>query len=435
MAGGSRGSAAPKLEPIAPGAKVTWLELFYDLVFAFAFIRVTLTGSQGLASVVRAMLLVALLWFLWINFSALANVLRGDEGAMPYAMFVSVGATFVAALVIPYAYDQRADPDDYLFVACYILVRGLQILLLWLRARQDPRVRPGWLALVTPPVLTSVLLLAAAAGPNLAPRRTFAIQATFLGLAVILTYGVSANFVFRELARISVRHWADRYTQIILVALGESIISLGISRFASPTAEPAGPLIATGVLGLTITGMMAVAYFDQRMLAAEQSLREAHGPGQIALARDAYALLHLPMIIGILLFSLGLRETLDTVADPTTPVTVHVHIGTTALLYGGLFLYLAALVGFQLRTGQRVSLFDIVGRPMLILVIPAVTLLPAIAALALLAAFSLAVTGLKLRNEASARTRLRATVRARERAVEAAEEAGAAEWRRDRPVD
>jgi len=153
------------LRPVAPGAKVTWLELLYDLVFAYAFIRVTLTAAIGPESLLRSLFLVCLLWFLWITSTALGNFVRGDEGPMQIATLISVGITFVSALVIPFAFVPHPQPVDFVFAVSYPSVRGLQVWVYWMRVRQDPRLRPRWAA------LAGEVAGAFAAGAIGAPRR------------------------------------------------------------------------------------------------------------------------------------------------------------------------------------------------------------------------------------------------------------------------
>ncbi|MBO0868268.1 MAG: low temperature requirement protein A [Micromonosporaceae bacterium] len=420
MSSGSARWTPPRLKPVAPGAKATWLELFYDLVFAFAFIRVTLTASVSPESLLRAMLLISLLWFLWITFSTLGNFVRGDEGVMPPATIISVGATFIAALVLPSAYGSGKHPADYLFALCYLLVRGLQVLVYWERVRRDPPLRPRWPFLIGPPALGSALLLVAAFIPYFVARHVFVVRAVLLGLTVAGAYAISVIFGFRELERIATRHWADRYAQILLIALGESIIAVGTARRPSQVLPPTWPLLSSAVLGLVIITTMAFTYFDHHMVAGEHALREARGRRQTAIARDAYVFIHLPMIIGILLFSLGLNDVHLAVQNPAAPAAGHPSAQSVSLLYGGICLYGAALLGFQRRTGQQIRWFEIASWPPLLLAIPAVALLPSMYALLLLAAYVVASTALKHLKNIPERMRIRAASRERERTVEAA---------------
>src|SRR5262249_24337564 len=146
----------------------------------------------------------------------------------------------------------------------------------------------------------------------------------------------------------SVRHWTDRYSQVILIALGESVISLGTARTLSEASPPSWPLVGTSMLGLVVIAMLAFAYFDDRVPAGEQALRNAEDQAQRRLAREWYAFIHLPMIIGILTFSLGLNRIRTAVAAPTVSNALPTGVLTASLLYGGVLLYLVALYAFQL---------------------------------------------------------------------------------------
>jgi low temperature requirement protein LtrA len=414
-------STSRKLSPVAPGAKVTWLELFYDLVFAYAFINVTLTATNNLDDLVSDLLLVVVLWYLWVTFVTLGNIVRGDEGLMPFATLIGVGATFIAAVVIPDAYGERPHRADYVFAGCYTVVRVVQGLVIWQRVRSDRQVRPRWPSLVGPPLVNSALLWAAAALPHFLPGHIVFIHFALLGLAIAVAYGASVFLGFRELERISTRHWVDRYGQIILIALGEPIIALARAHRLSETLPPTVPVVATAAFGVTIVAAMAIAYFDTRMLAGEHALRLARGQAQVSLARDAYVFLHLPMIIGILLFSLGVRDTLSAVTDGGNTVAANTGLLTASLLYGGTFIYLAALLGFQLRIGQPVILFEIAVRPAVLLMVPAAAVLPPILALAALTLFSVITTVIKYVRGRPLRSQLRAAARAARRALEATE--------------
>lgn len=425
MSRGSIDASAPKLEPVAPGAKVTWLELFFDLVFVYAFIRVTATASAGPAALLSALLILALLWFLWVTSTALGNIVRADEGIMPFASLASVVVIFIAALVTPQAFSPNDDlrSADFLFTACYLLVRLLQVLVYWRRPHQSPHPRAWWIALALPPPIGTVLLLAAASAPAYAGgAQVFAVR-ILLGLTVAAAFGISMVFGLWNLERISVRHWTDRFAQIVLIALGESIISVGTGHDLPAELLPTWPVVVAPALGIVVIAMLAWAYFDTRYIVGEHALRHADGRAQAALARDGYIFLHLPMISGILLFSTGLRETLDDVDGSTLhfqPASTYV----VCMLYGGVALYVAALLGFQLRIERRADWVDAASRSLLLAMIPVAVLLPAIAALALLVLVLGAGLLVGHARAAERRREVRRTARERERAVEAAEAHG-----------
>jgi low temperature requirement protein LtrA len=429
VSSGSARPAAPGLEPAAPGARATWLELFFDLVFVYAFLNVALTTSAGLTptSLLRGLLILAPLWFAWTTFAALGNTVRADQGIMPLVGFASTAVIFVAALSIPHTLtqDPRDRDADLVFATCYLLVRALQVFAIWYSARHDPQLRLPWLALAVPAALSSALLLAAALVPPFLFGRNrelaFTVEVVLWVLAIAVAYGVSAVVKTRSLPLVSARHWAERYGQVVLIALGESFISLGTGPRLQAGLPLTWPVIYGSAVGIVVIAALAWAYFDIRQLVGVGALERARGPAKNALARDAYAYLHLPMIVGVILFSLGLKKVLSSVADLDTPNSRPLPDIDIYLLYGGVCVYLGALLAFQLRTGARTDWFQLAARLGLLALIPPALVLPGIAALGLLAAFLLFTTSVNHVRWAGQRRQLRGGVLAEERAVEAAE--------------
>jgi low temperature requirement protein LtrA len=379
------------LEPAAPGARVTRLELFYDLVFVFAGLSVTAVAGSELASagLVRSLLVVALLWFPWTTFARLGNAFRADLGIMPLVGFATMGAVFVAAVAIPDAFGggRRWLPQDVVFAACYALVRALQVLAFWYASRHDRQLRRRWRVLAVPPLVATVLLFVAAAVPgrSIDGIPEFAARAGLWVLAIAVEYGVGGQFRTEGLTIVSAGHWAERYSQIILIALGESILSLGTGAGLHVGLPLTLPIIGTAALGIAVIAALWWAYFDFLAIAGERALHRCRGAARIALARDAYTYLHLPMVAGIILFALGLKRVHAELADPMVPSTRD-SLGEidTTVLYGGVILYFLALLGFQLRIGRPVDRVQLASTLLPAALIPVAGLLPAVAALGVL---------------------------------------------------
>src|SRR5438094_6800076 len=104
--------------------------------------------------------------------------------------------------------------------------------------------------------------------------------------------------------RVSPEHFVERFGLIIIIALGESIVAIGVGAAGLPL--DAGVIVAA-LLGITVAACIWWSYFDWLIYAVQAKLVEATGPRRAALARDAYSYLHLPMVGGIVLFSLGLK--------------------------------------------------------------------------------------------------------------------------------
>ncbi|MGH3808496.1 MAG: low temperature requirement protein A [Pseudonocardiaceae bacterium] len=370
-----------RVEVVGERASVTPLELFFDLVFVFALTQVTALMAQESAvtvtAVARGTLILAVLWWCWVCYAWLFNVIRADEGVARAAMFGAMGSMFVAAITIPEAFDDLPGglPGPTVFAACYFVVRAIHILMFWLASRDDPTLR-GQVIRFVPPMLAGTLLLLIAA-------QTTGTTQTLLWLAALAGDYLGTLVAGTNWRLNSAAHFAERHGLIIIVALGESIVSLGIGVAHLPVSWTI--IVASG-LGLAVTGALWWAYFDITSRITERALTAAQGPRQIMLARNGYSYLHLPMIIGIIMLALGLKKVLSYVAgdgghtlpDPISGVPL-------AALYGGAALYLLAHVGFKVCLTGSVSRVRLTVVVLLVTLTPLIAGLPALATLAVLA--------------------------------------------------
>jgi low temperature requirement protein LtrA len=170
-------------------------------------------------------------------------------------------------------------------------------------------------------------------------------------------------------------HFAERFALIIIIALGESIVAIGVG--ASGLALGAGVVLAS-VLGVVLAAALWWAYFDLVVLVAEQRLLAAKGAERARLVRDAYPYLHLPMVAGIIFVALGVKQTLSHVGAPlgTVPATA---------LCGGVALYLLGHNGFRLRGIGSVSVPRLVVTMLCLALIPIAVTVPSLVTLTVLA--------------------------------------------------
>src|SRR5690349_5741643 len=122
-------------EPGERGQRVTPLELFFDLVVAFAFTQVTvlLSRTPTWAGLLRGLLLLAALWWAWSAYAWLTNTLDPEEGGVRLAMLAAVAAMLIASLAAPGAFGT----DGVIFGVAYLLVRGLHLVLFSIAGRGD----------------------------------------------------------------------------------------------------------------------------------------------------------------------------------------------------------------------------------------------------------------------------------------------------------
>jgi low temperature requirement protein LtrA len=192
-------------------------------------------------------------------------------------------------------------------------------------------------------------------------------------------------------------HFAERHGLIVIIALGESIVAIGVG---AEFGVDAGVVVAA-TLGVAVAAALWWLYFDVVALVAERRLaRAAVGREQNEIARDSYSYLHFPMVAGIVLLAVGLKKTLGDVGDPLEAVPA------TAML-GGTAVYLLAHVAFRLRNLRTLNRQRLVCAALLAALIPAATELPALATLGLLAAVLTSLIAYEALRFADARDRVR----------------------------
>jgi low temperature requirement protein LtrA len=155
-------------------------------------------------------------------------------------------------------------------------------------------------------------------------------------------------------------HFAERHGLIVIVALGESIVAIGVGA----DARVDGGVIAAATLGIALASALWWMYFDVSALAAGQRLAELEPvEARNRLARDAYSYLHLVMVAAIVLVALGGKTTLAHVGDPLA------WPAATALV-GGTALYLLAHVAFKVRALATLAASRLIAAAVLLAYLP-----------------------------------------------------------------
>jgi low temperature requirement protein LtrA len=403
------------VRPGAPGSRTTRLELFYDLVFVFAFFNVTALTSQEPtgSNLLRCLLVLGLLWWCWTGFAGLGNAVRADQGWLPVVGFLTGTATFLLALSMPGAFvDEPGGLNGPLvFAGCYFLVRASQLAVFGMLARGDPTRWRQWIRLAPLPVAATGLLVVAASLPGriAGDGAATALQLALWTTALLVEYVVGVRVGGAYWTVLSAGHWAERHALMVLIALGESIIALGVGPKFVTGLPLTWPVVIAAVLGIAVASVLWWAYFDTLALALEQALHRCRDPASRArLARDAYTYLHLPIIAGVIFFALGLKDLLVEVADPGTPRWGDPLGGYWILvLYGGVGLYLLSLVACGLRAVRVLRWPPVAAVLALGALAPVGARVSEVAALALLALVCVALVAVETRGQGRRRHRVR----------------------------
>jgi low temperature requirement protein LtrA len=356
---------------VEEGQRVTPLELFFDLVFVFAITQVTgfLADHLTWDGLLRGLMLLGALWWAWAAYAWLTNTLNPEEGGVRLAVFGAMAAMLVVSLATPNAFDT----DGVTFGVAYFIVRALHLVLYAIAGWGDRDLLRAVLRIVPSAILGPSLILAAAFLDGTA-------QLALWGAALAVDYlGVLVGHMRGW--RVSPEHFVERHGLVMIIALGESIVATGVGAAGLPLDAD---LILAAVLGIVVAAALWWSYFDWTAFLSKARLAETTGAERAALARDLYSYLHLPMVAGIVLFALGMEETLAHLDEP---------LGTIPALglSGGLALYLLAHVALRLRIGGGLGHGRPVATILLLGMLPLVGDVPALTALGMVAAVCVAL--------------------------------------------
>jgi low temperature requirement protein LtrA len=360
-----------------------------------------MADDVGLRGLLRGLVLLALLWFAWCSYAWLGNQARADEGVVRVAMLVAMGALFLVALAIPEAWADLGGgiSAPVVLAVCLAVVRVGHLAVYLVAAGDDRRLRHQLLVTAIPVGVSVTLLVTGAVLGGGA-------QTALWALALVVDY-VGVFVAGADDWRLPApRHFAERHGLIMIIALGESIIAVGVGVLDLPLTVP---IAAAALLGLMVSVALWWAYFDVVAPVAERVLLGLPAEQRPRLARDSYTYLHFPMIVGVIYLALGLKKVAEYVGD-----TEH-HALTDPLsaiplwaLFGGVALYLLGHLGFRYRNVHSLNRPRAVMVVVLLLAPLAVQYLPALAALGVLAGLLLSLVAFEVVHYAEARARVRA---------------------------
>jgi low temperature requirement protein LtrA len=344
---------------------VSPLELFFDLVFVFALTQVTTLLADDLTWVgmLRGFAVLAAVWWAWVAFAWLTNSITIDDDLVSrLVVLLAMGAMLVVGLAAPGAFGDTA----IVFGVAYFVVRALHVLLYLYTTRGDrdvfravARLAPGMMIGATLIVIAGFL----PPGPARVALWALALIVDFTSPLVSGTAGW----------KVDASHFTERHGLIIIIALGESLVALGIGATG---ADFTPGIVAAIALGVAVICGLWWLYFDIVSLAAERMLESVTGAARAAMARDSYSYIHFFMVWGIVLVALGLKKTLLDVDAPLKTLAV-------IALFGGLAMYLLAHVAFRLRNTGTINTQRLVTAVLLLALIPVAMAVPALVALSI----------------------------------------------------
>lgn len=343
-------------------SRVTYVELFFDLVFVFAITQLshTLLEHLSLGGLLQATLLFMAVWWVWIYTSWVTNWLDPEKTPVRLLLFALMLAGLVLSTSIPQAFDSKG----LAFAGAYVFMQlGRSLFMLWALKGHSPANYRNFKRVACWLALSGVFWIAGA----------FADGEARLGLWVValaLEYvAPSLGFWTPGLGASTTSDWdvegghlAERCALFVIIALGESVLVTG-ATFAKLAWTP----VTVAAFAVAFAGSLAMwwIYFNIGAERGSRQIAAADDPGR--LARLVYTYLHLPLVAGIVVAAVGDELVL---AHPTG----HTDVKTAAVLLGGPALYLAGNLLFKRASARYYPLSHLVGLGLLVLLIPVASL-------------------------------------------------------------
>jgi low temperature requirement protein LtrA len=323
--------------PSQPGAplRVSTLELFFDLVFAFTLTQLTALLADHLspAGVAQVLLIFGVLWWMYGGYAWLTNTRTPDRTAERLLLLLGMAGFLAVGLAIPRGFSHRGPGSGGLVLGLgYLLVVLVHAILYYRVNRNILRVAPFNIASALLVILAGLLGSPAA----------YPLWAAALAIQVL------SPLIAHPAGRFEIQpaHFVERHGALIIVALGESVAAVGIGASRLTVNVQ---VVTAAVLGLALSAALWWTYFgggdDER---AERAMTAASRERRPGLALTAYFYAHIPMLLGIVVLAAGVKLTIGNAAQPHPAGQALAVGGGTALFLAGDAMFRRAL-GFEAR--------------------------------------------------------------------------------------
>ncbi|MFC0544875.1 low temperature requirement protein A [Kutzneria chonburiensis] len=312
--------------------RVTWAELFFDLVFAFALTEVSalLLHDHSPAGIGRALVVFVPIYWAWVGTSVHANTHDVDNLAGRLGIFAVGLCSMFMALAVPGAYGERGAYFGAAYFALRIILAGL---VFW---GDRTVITPYSVALY----VTGPLMLVGGLLDGPARLAVWSVAAAVDLATPLLTRRRLTGVRFHA------EHLPERFGLFLIIALGESIVAVGVPAAAQPDLSP------VSMVAVAVAFVLACSLWWVYFVFAADTMRHrlATTTVQTDVIRQMLSYGHLALIASILAVAVGLEEV---VSHPGHELST----GAAALLFGGCALYLATfgLIQFHMSPGRSMT--------------------------------------------------------------------------------
>jgi low temperature requirement protein LtrA len=366
----------------AENQRATSLELFFDLVYVFAFTQVTHLMATGanVTSVLGGLAVLGVLWWSWASHAWLANQSIADRGVVRVGILIAIASVLVLSISIPEVYPSPGESHfgALMFAVSFVLLSLVYTAVNIVVAGRNVPLRRQVLrtmGVTIVPVAAALIIGAVLGGPA-----QIALWLTAVGIEGLTVYLTSRNGQWRLP---SASHYAERHGLVVILALGESIISIGLGA-AHVTLSPT--VIAGSLLAVVLALGMWWHYFDRLSATAGRQINALTGTRRAAVA-TAGTYLHFGIVAGILFASLGMSGAIEHVEEAD-----RLGIFSAMTLTGGLALFFASTAAYAWRASNRLRWSGMTAAAVTLALTPAVSAIPPIAAISALTVLTLGLT-------------------------------------------
>ena len=305
--------------------RVTYLELFFDLVFVLTLTQLTtvLFDAPNARGLLQVVLMLGVIWWMYAGYAWLMNAVSAHTISRRLLLLGGMAAYFVLALSVPNAFESSGLAFGLAYLVIVMIHAGL-----FMRATAASVAR----AILTLAPYNLVAALVLLAGGALGGKTQYILWAA-AGLFEWLTPFIRGTSGFL----IAPAHFVERHALVVIIAIGESIVAIGYGAAHLPVD---GSLVAVAVVGLALSACLWWLYFGGDEELAEQALGTLPQLQRAQTAVRAFGYWHLPLLLGIVAVAAAEKEA---VAQPFSSLTWR----QAAILAGGVAVYLVGEVGFR----------------------------------------------------------------------------------------
>jgi len=310
--------------------RVSTLELFFDLVFVFTLTQLTglLSHHPTAETAARVVLIFVVLFWMYGGYAWLTNQVPPDRPARRLLVILGMGAFFVCALAVPEAFDGGGVAFGLGYLLVILVHSGL-----WLQS-YGARVTVRFGAFN---VLSALCVIAAGLLDGAA--------AYGLWVAAIAIQFITPRIAGRAAPQFPLRsgHFVERHGLLLIVALGESVVAIGIGIGGLPL--DAG-VFGAAILGLALAAALWWAYFVGDEEGAGQTMAAASDERRFGLAINAYFFAYIPILLGVIAAAAGVERSIGEAGE-------RLDVESALLLAVGVAMFLAGDVAFRRVMGIR----------------------------------------------------------------------------------